>query len=171
MPETAALQLIREQFELIAPLLPRHRGNVKLDNFDVFNIILYVGSQRQQVARTAQPLRTMAQHLHAHELLGQGWCARCRVRVPEEAASDADSHRSGELGLDDYEGASGWHGCIEKMAHRPLGYRQVQGWLEHQTSSGCRYCLRRCDVEPDARTGGRRSRGGAKCSLAMTIPM
>lgn len=38
------MQLTREQFELIAPLLPRQRGNVKLDNFDVVNAILYVAA-------------------------------------------------------------------------------------------------------------------------------
>ncbi len=36
------MQLTREQFEQIAPLLPRQRGNVRLDNFDVVNAILFV---------------------------------------------------------------------------------------------------------------------------------
>ncbi|PRD64028.1 IS5/IS1182 family transposase, partial [Malikia granosa] len=36
------MQLTREQFEQIAPLLPRQRGNVRLDNFEVVNAILYV---------------------------------------------------------------------------------------------------------------------------------
>lgn len=38
------MQLTREQFEHIAPLLPRQRGNVRLDNFDVVNAILYVAT-------------------------------------------------------------------------------------------------------------------------------
>ena len=38
------MQLIREQFEKIAPLLPRQRGNVRLDSFDVLNAILYVAA-------------------------------------------------------------------------------------------------------------------------------
>lgn len=38
------MQLTREQFEKIAPLLPRQRGNVRLDNFDVVNAILYVAA-------------------------------------------------------------------------------------------------------------------------------
>ena len=38
------MQLTREQFEQIAPLLPRHRGNVLLENFDVLNAILYVAA-------------------------------------------------------------------------------------------------------------------------------
>ena len=38
------MQLTREQFEHIAPLLPRQRGNVRLDNFDVVNAILYVAA-------------------------------------------------------------------------------------------------------------------------------
>ena len=38
------MQLKREQFEHIAPLLPRQRGNVRLDNFDVVNAILYVAA-------------------------------------------------------------------------------------------------------------------------------
>ena len=36
------MQLTREQFEQIAPLLPRQCGNVRLDNFDVVNAILFV---------------------------------------------------------------------------------------------------------------------------------
>ena len=39
------MQLTREQFdEQIAPLLPRQRGNVRLDNFQVVNAILYVAA-------------------------------------------------------------------------------------------------------------------------------
>ena len=38
------MQLTREQFELIAPLLPRQRGNVRLDNLAVVNAILYVAA-------------------------------------------------------------------------------------------------------------------------------
>ena len=38
------MQLTREQFEHIAPLLPRQRGNVRLDNFEVVNAILYVAA-------------------------------------------------------------------------------------------------------------------------------
>ena len=38
------MQLTREQFEKIAPLLPRQRGNVLLDSFDVLNAILYVAA-------------------------------------------------------------------------------------------------------------------------------
>jgi transposase len=38
------MQLTRKQFEHIAPLLPRQRGNVRLDNFDVVNAILYVAA-------------------------------------------------------------------------------------------------------------------------------
>ena len=38
------MQLSREQFQQLAPLLPRHRGNVRLDNFEVVNAILYVAA-------------------------------------------------------------------------------------------------------------------------------
>ena len=38
------MQLTREQFEQIAGLLPRQRGNVRLDNFEVVNAILYVAA-------------------------------------------------------------------------------------------------------------------------------
>lgn len=38
------MQLTREQFEQIAPLLPRQRGNVRLENFQVVNAILYVAA-------------------------------------------------------------------------------------------------------------------------------
>lgn len=38
------MQLTREQFDLIAPLLPRQRGNVLLDSFEVLNAILFVAA-------------------------------------------------------------------------------------------------------------------------------
>ena len=38
------MQLTREQFEQIAGLLPRQRGNVRLDNFEVVNAILHVAA-------------------------------------------------------------------------------------------------------------------------------
>jgi transposase len=38
------MQLTREQFDQIAALLPRQRGNVRLDNFEVVNAILYVAA-------------------------------------------------------------------------------------------------------------------------------
>ena len=38
------MQLTREQFQQVASLLPRQRGNVRLDNFDVVNAILYVAA-------------------------------------------------------------------------------------------------------------------------------
>ena len=44
LTEDRAMQLTREQFEHIAPLLPRQRGNVRLDNFEVVNAILYVAA-------------------------------------------------------------------------------------------------------------------------------
>ncbi|SDY19945.1 hypothetical protein SAMN05421644_13732 [Allochromatium warmingii] len=83
--------------------------------------------QRLQVARTAQPLWAVAQHLHAHEPLGQGRCAGCRVRAPAAAASDAGSPRSGEPGLDDHEGASEWYGCAEKNGLQAI-VKSQGGW-------------------------------------------
>ncbi len=36
--------LTREQFEQSAPVLPRQRGNGRVDNFEVVNAILYVAA-------------------------------------------------------------------------------------------------------------------------------
>ena len=44
MSKDGGMQLTREQFEHIAPLLPRQRGNVRLENFKVVNAILYVAA-------------------------------------------------------------------------------------------------------------------------------
>jgi len=44
LPDIVRMQLTREQFEQIAHLLPRQRGNVHLDSFNVLNAILYVAS-------------------------------------------------------------------------------------------------------------------------------
>ena len=38
------MQLTREQFQQVASLLPRQRGNVRLDNFEVVNAILHVAA-------------------------------------------------------------------------------------------------------------------------------
>jgi transposase len=42
--KNSQMQLTREQFEQIAPLLPRQRGNVRLENFQVVNAILYAAA-------------------------------------------------------------------------------------------------------------------------------
>ena len=39
------MQITPEQFELLAPYLPKQRGNVSLSNFQVLNAILYVAEQ------------------------------------------------------------------------------------------------------------------------------
>jgi transposase len=39
------MQITPEQFELLAPCLPKQRGNVSLSNFQVLNAILYVAEQ------------------------------------------------------------------------------------------------------------------------------
>ena len=44
MSKDGGMQLTRDQFEHIAPLLPRQRGNVQLENFKVVNAILYVAA-------------------------------------------------------------------------------------------------------------------------------
>ena len=38
------MQLTHQQFEQVAPWLPRQRGNVRLDNFTVVNAILHVAA-------------------------------------------------------------------------------------------------------------------------------
>ena len=39
------MQITPEQYELLAPCLPKQRGNVKLQNLQVLNAILYVAEQ------------------------------------------------------------------------------------------------------------------------------
>ena len=39
------MQITPEQFELIAPCLPKQRGNVSVSNYQVLNAILYVAEQ------------------------------------------------------------------------------------------------------------------------------
>ena len=40
----AEMELTRQQFEQVAPWLPRQRGNVRLDNFTAVNAILHVAA-------------------------------------------------------------------------------------------------------------------------------
>ncbi len=49
------MQLSREQWEPIAPLLPRQRGNVRLHNFDVVNAILHGAASGGRCRRTMGP--------------------------------------------------------------------------------------------------------------------
>ena len=54
------MQLTREQFEHIAPLLPRQRGNVRLDNFEVVNAIVYVAPPCQYDLHHLPPERLVS---------------------------------------------------------------------------------------------------------------
>ena len=73
------MQSTREQFELIAPLLPRQSGNVRLANLAVGQHHLVCRGQWLQVARATGLPWLLAQHLHAHEPRGQGQRAQCGV--------------------------------------------------------------------------------------------
>lgn len=150
------MQLTREQFDQIASLLPRQRGNVRLDNFEVANAILYVAANgckwralpshygpwysiytRMSRWAKAGVLDTVFEHLQKQRLM----------QVSIEAVSlDSTIMKVHPDGT----------GALKK---RPPSHRQKPGRLEHQTSSGCRECPRRCDVEPDTGTGRRRPRG------------
>ena len=44
LSENRTMQLTAEQFEQIAPWLPRQRGNVRLANLQVVNAMLYVAA-------------------------------------------------------------------------------------------------------------------------------
>ena len=41
------MRLTEEQYEMIRPLLPVQRGNVRLGNLDVINAVLYVVNRRR----------------------------------------------------------------------------------------------------------------------------
>src|SRR6478609_5758358 len=82
---------------------------------------------RLQVARAAKAVRQLAHHLHAHESLVQGRCARPGVR--EVAACSGRSHQDrGRLaGQHQHQGAPRWHRGVKKNGPQAIG-KSRGGW-------------------------------------------
>jgi len=64
------MEITEKQFEKIKDSLPIQRGNVKLQNLTVVNAILFVAEHGCKW-RGLPPVWQLAQHLYAHESLGQ----------------------------------------------------------------------------------------------------
>jgi hypothetical protein len=77
--ENARMEITQAQYEQIADFLPLQRGNVRLNNLDMLNAILYVAEQGGQMARAAEALRELAHNLYADESLEQEWRDGSRV--------------------------------------------------------------------------------------------
>ena len=76
------MKTTQEQYEKIEKYLPKQRGNVKIDNFQFLNAILYVVEKWVQVEDIAKRIRQVAYDIHAHEPLEQKWRSQqnfCRL--------------------------------------------------------------------------------------------
>ena len=62
-------KLTEDQYELIRPLLPVQRGNVRIANLEVINALLYVAEQGCKWRGLPKRFRQLAHHLHPHESL------------------------------------------------------------------------------------------------------
>ena len=59
------MKLTQEQYERIEKYLPKQRGNVKINNLQFLNALLYVAENG--VEGTAKRIRQLAYDIHAHE--------------------------------------------------------------------------------------------------------
>jgi len=82
------MEITEKQFEKIKDSLPIQRGNVKLQNLTVVNAILFVLNTAANGVAFPPGLQ-LAQHLYAHESLGQERCAGPRFREVTDRADRA----------------------------------------------------------------------------------
>lgn len=152
------MQLTREQFDQIAPLLPRQRGNVRLDNFDVVNAILFV-------AANGCKWRALPSHYGPWHSVYTRMSRWAKAGVLDIVFSHLQKQRLMQVRIE----AVSLDSTIMKVHPDGTGAQkkrtpvhwQEPGRVDHQASSGCRECLRCCDVESDAGAGGRWA-GGAQ---------
>lgn len=121
------MQLTREQFALIAPSLPKQRGNVKIDNFMVVNAILHVAEHgckwrglpprygnwhsiytRMNRWAKAGVLERLFEQMQRHPLI------RMRIEAVSLDSTMVKVHPDGT-------------GALKKTAHSPLGEVEEDG--------------------------------------------
>jgi len=80
-----------------------------------------------QMARSAQTVRELAHHLHAHESVVEERGPRARVCPAATGTDHSGQDRSRRLGQYPRQGPSGWDGGVKKNGPQALG-RSRGGW-------------------------------------------
>jgi hypothetical protein len=121
------MRLTEDQYEVIRPLLPVQRGNMRIANLDVMNAVLYVAENGLQMARAAGAVRQLAHDRHALAAVGGG--GRSGSTVPSLARTSPDSHSRGvrRLGQHQRQGSPRRHGRSKKNGPQAIG-KSRGGW-------------------------------------------
>ena len=100
------MRLTEDQYEVIRPLLPVQRGNVRIANLEVINAVLYVAENGCKWR--ALPERFGNWHTIYTRLRAVGGGGRSGVTVPSLARTSPDPHPRGvrRLGQHQREGSS-----------------------------------------------------------------
>jgi hypothetical protein len=69
MRQIRCMEISEAQYERIKDALPVQRGNVRLNNLQVLNAVLYVAEQGCKMARSAEAFWALAHDLYADESL------------------------------------------------------------------------------------------------------
>ncbi len=137
------MELTQDQYERIEHLLPVQRGNVRIPNLQVLNAILYVTEHGckwrglpprfgrwhtiyTRMSRWAKSgvLDRIFEHLQREQIV------RVKLEVVSMDSTLVKVHPDGTGALKEWTAV----------------YRQVQRWMDHQDSYGCRECSNSHDL-------------------------
>ena len=121
------MRLTEDEYEVIRPLLPVQRGNVRIGNLDVLNAVLYVAENGCKWR--ALPARFGNGHTIYTLASPVGGGGRAGPRVPSAPGASPDPHPRGvcRLGQRPREGPPRWDGCAPKNRPQAIG-KSRGGW-------------------------------------------
>jgi transposase len=120
------MKLTEDQYELIRPLMPVQRGNVRIANLDVINAVLCRRAWLQ-MAWAAGALRQLAHHLHASAAVGGSGRAGSIVPGVTRTSPDPRPRRMRRSGQHQRQGSPRRHGRAKKNGAQAIG-RSRGGW-------------------------------------------
>ena len=129
------MRLTEDQYEVIRPLMPVQRGNVRIGNLEVINAVLFVAENGCKWR--ALPARFGNWHTIYTRL--RRWAAAGvldRVFGPARASPDPHPCRVRRLGQHQRQGSPRRHGRAKKNGPQAIG-KSRGGW-NTKISSGCR---------------------------------
>ena len=131
------MEITEAQYQHIASTLPRQRGNVKVNNLQLLNALLYVaehGCKWRGLPKRFGPWHTIYTRMNrwskngvldrVFEQLQREQVVRIRIEAVSLDSTTVKVHPDGT-------------GALKK---RTTGHRQVAGRMDHQNSYGCRRC-------------------------------
>src|SRR5208283_4562445 len=149
------MEITAVQYQRIAPSLPRQRGNVKLQNLQLLNALLYVAEQGckwRGLPKRFGNWHTIYTRMNrwsksgvldrVFEQLQREQIVRIRIEAVSLDSTTVKVHPDGT-------------GALKK---RTAGHRQIARRMDHQDSYGCRKCANGYDLCPLPRASLRRRR-------------